>query len=42
MDVYLKDELGEKPLLAGLIKFFILVLGLAPGLRDMLRIVMGI
>ncbi len=42
MDVYLKDELGEKPLLAGLIKFFILILGLAPGLRDMLRIVMGI
>lgn len=42
MDVYLKDELGEKQLLAGLIKFFILVLGLAPGVRDMLRIVMGI
>jgi len=42
MDVYLKDELGEKPLLSGLIKFFVLVLGLAPGLRDMLRIVMGI
>ncbi len=41
MDVYLKDELMEKPILAGLIKFFILVLGLAPGLRDMLRIVMG-
>lgn len=42
MDFYLKDELGEKPILKGLIKFFILVLGLAPGLRDMLRILMGI
>jgi len=42
MDSYLKNELEEKPILAGLIKFFILVLGLAPGLRDMLRIFMGI
>ena len=42
MDSYLKNELKEKPILAGLIKFFILVLGLAPGLRDMLRILMGI
>jgi len=42
MDSYLKSELKEKPILSGLIKFFILVLGLAPGLRDMLRILMGI
>jgi len=42
MDSYLKNELEEKPILSGLIKFFILVLGLAPGLRDMLRILMGI
>lgn len=42
MDIYLKEGLIEKPILVGLIKFFVLMLGLAPGLRDMLRIVMGI
>lgn len=42
MDIYLKEELKEKLTLANLIKFFILILGLAPGLRDMLRIAMGI
>lgn len=42
MDIYLKKELKEKLTLANLIKFFILILGLAPGLRDMLRIAMGI
>ncbi|KAA0002815.1 MAG: DUF63 family protein [Thermoplasmata archaeon] len=42
MDVYLKEELKERLTLANLIKFFILILGLSPGLRDMLRIAMGI
>ncbi len=42
MDIYLKKELKEKLTLANLIKFFILILGIAPGLRDMLRIAMGI
>jgi len=37
-----KEELKERLTLANLIKFFILILGIAPGLRDMLRIAMGI
>ncbi|MGC9307741.1 MAG: DUF63 family protein [Thermoplasmatota archaeon] len=42
LDVYLRDELTDRPMLTGLIKFFVLILGLSPGLRDLLRIVMGI
>jgi len=42
LDVYLHDELHDRPTLSGLIKFFVLVLGLSPGLRDLLRIIMGI
>ncbi|HDS58957.1 MAG TPA: DUF63 family protein [Thermoplasmatales archaeon] len=40
-DVYLRQDLAERPILTGLIKFFVLILGLSPGLRDMLRILMG-
>ncbi|MFO8132979.1 MAG: DUF63 family protein [Thermoplasmatota archaeon] len=42
LDVYLHDELHDRPTLSGLIKFFVLVLGLSPGLRDLLRIIMGV
>lgn len=42
LDVYLHDELQDKATLTGLIKFFVLLLGLSPGLRDLLRIGMGI
>lgn len=42
IDVYLHKDVAERPILTGLIKFFVLILGLSPGLRDMLRIIMGI
>ncbi len=42
LDVYLRDELAGRNTLTGLIKLFVLVLGLSPGLRDLLRILMGI
>jgi uncharacterized membrane protein len=40
IDIALKSELAPNPRLTGLIKLCILVLGLAPGTRDMLRLVM--
>ena len=42
LDVYLREELAGRTTLTGLIKLFVLVLGLSPGLRDLLRILMGI
>jgi uncharacterized membrane protein len=41
-DVYLKADLANRPTLTNLVKFFVLILGLSPGLRDVLRIIMGI
>lgn len=42
LDVLLKDELKDNPRLVGLIKFCILVLGMAPGTRDLMRLAMGV
>lgn len=42
LDVYLREELRGRQTLRGLIKLFVLVLGLSPGLRDLLRISMGV
>ncbi len=42
LDVYLREELRGRKTLRGLIKLFVLVLGLSPGLRDLLRIGMGV
>jgi len=41
-DVYLKEDLADHARLTNLVKFFVLILGLSPGLRDILRIIMGI
>ena len=42
IDVSFKEELREHPLLKGLIKIIVIVLGLAPGMRDVLRTAMGV
>lgn len=42
MDLSFKDELSNYPILKGLIKIVIIVLGLGPGTRDMLRMMMGV
>jgi uncharacterized membrane protein len=42
IDISFKAELKDHPNLKGLIKVVIIVLGLAPGTRDMLRTVMGV
>lgn len=42
IDISFKEELGKYPILKGLIKIVIIVLGLAPGTRDMLRMMMGV
>jgi uncharacterized membrane protein len=42
MDVSFKEELKTYPLLKGLIKMIVIILGLAPGTRDVLRTAMGI
>ena len=42
IDVSFKEDLKSYPLLKGLIKVVIIVLGLAPGTRDLLRTAMGI
>lgn len=42
IDISFKNELNRYPILRGLIKIVIIVLGLAPGTRDMLRTMMGI
>jgi len=42
LDVVLKDELSSRPQLALGLKYAVVVLGLAPGVRDMLRIALGV
>jgi uncharacterized membrane protein len=42
IDISFSEELDKYPILRGLIKIMIIVLGLAPGTRDMLRTAMGI
>jgi uncharacterized membrane protein len=42
LDVAYREELEETPTLGWLVKVAVLVLGLAPGMRDMLRIAMGV
>jgi uncharacterized membrane protein len=42
LDVEYRDDLAETPNLGWLVKVAILVLGLAPGMRDMLRLAMGV
>ena len=42
MDISFKEELKTYPILKGLIKIIVIILGLAPGLRDVLRTAMGI
>jgi uncharacterized membrane protein len=42
IDISFKEELTKYPILRGLIKIAIIVLGLAPGTRDMLRMMMGV
>ena len=42
LDVSLREDLKEAPNLAWLVKVAVLVLGLAPGMRDMLRLAMGV
>jgi uncharacterized membrane protein len=42
MEVALKEDLKESPNLAWLVKVAVMVLGLAPGMRDMLRLAMGV
>jgi uncharacterized membrane protein len=42
MEVALKADLEESPNLAWLVKVAVMVLGLAPGMRDMLRLAMGV
>jgi uncharacterized membrane protein len=42
LDLAYKDDLKDYPALRGLIKLCILILGIAPGVRDMLRLAMGV
>ena len=42
LDVAYKEDLKETPVLGWLVKVAIMVLGLAPGIRDMLRLAMGV
>jgi uncharacterized membrane protein len=42
LDVYYKGELKKAPLLVGLLKICIIILGFAPGTRDILRVAMGV
>jgi len=41
-DIYLKDELKDYMTLVNLLKICILILGFSPGLRDILRVTMGV
>jgi uncharacterized membrane protein len=41
-DVYFKDELKNHMTLVNLLKIVILILGFSPGLRDILRVTMGV
>jgi len=42
LDVYYRDEFRRAPLVAGLLKICIIILGFAPGTRDILRVAMGV
>lgn len=42
MDILYKEEMSKVPILNNLIKFVVIVLGLAPGIRNMLRLAMGV
>jgi len=42
LDVLYKDEFQKNPILTGLVKVAVLVLGLAPGTRDLLRLTIGV
>lgn len=42
MDVAFRDDLKDSPNLAWLVRVAVMVLGLAPGMRDMLRLAMGV
>lgn len=42
MDISFKEELKTYPILKGLIKIIVIILGLAPGTRDVLRTALGI
>lgn len=42
MEVAFKEDLKDSPNLAWLVKVAVMVLGLAPGMRDMLRLAMGV
>ena len=42
MEVAFKEDLEDSPNLAWLVKVAVMVLGLAPGMRDMLRLAMGV
>lgn len=42
IDIEFKKDLERNPLLVSLIKICIIVLGMAPGIRDMLRLAMGV
>ena len=42
IDISYKKDFAANPTLTGLVKVAILVLGLAPGLRDVLRLGIGV
>ena len=42
MEIAYKEDLEDSPNLAWLVKVAVMVLGLAPGMRDMLRLAMGV
>ena len=42
LEIELRDDLKKDALLQGLLRAALLILGLSPGLRDMLRLVMGV
>ncbi|MEM2900439.1 MAG: DUF63 family protein [Thermoplasmata archaeon] len=42
IDVEMKEDFKEYKTLIGLVKFAVLVLGFAPGVRDMMRLAMGV
>jgi uncharacterized membrane protein len=42
MEVAFREDLEDSPNLAWLVKVAVMVLGLAPGMRDMLRLAMGV
>jgi uncharacterized membrane protein len=42
MDVIMKEEAEENPHLLALVKLTILILGAAPGARDIIRLALGV